>query len=190
VAQEAPKAEPTWGNPGALGLAGFGFTTILLQIHNLGLITSYMPLVYGIFWGGAAQVIAGIIDGKRGDTFGMTAFTSYGLFWIGLAFALFFKWPAAADSAGLAWTFVLWGIFTGFMTIGTFKMTKVHIFIFASLTILFFLLAAHFFAPDSFSVKIAAVEGLFCGASAVYGAAAVVLNSKYQKTVCPLGICK
>jgi len=68
-----------WANPGALGLAAFGLNTVLLQVHNLGLIDSVLPLVYGFFWGGMAQVIAGIIDGRRGDTFGLTAFTSYGL---------------------------------------------------------------------------------------------------------------
>jgi len=55
-----------WANPGALGLAGFGFNTILLQIHNIGLIDSTLPLIYGFFWGGIAQVIAGIIDARRG----------------------------------------------------------------------------------------------------------------------------
>ena len=85
MAQEATKAEPQWANPGALGLAAFGLNTILLQIHNLGWIGNTMPLVYGIIWGGIAQIIAGVIDGKRGDTFGLTAFTSYGAFWIGLA---------------------------------------------------------------------------------------------------------
>jgi len=69
------KDDIQWANPGALGLAGFGLNTILLQIHNIGLIEGILPLVYGFFWGGVAQVIAGIIDGRRGDTFGLTAFT-------------------------------------------------------------------------------------------------------------------
>ena len=81
--------EARWANPGALGLAGFGFNTILLQLHNIGLISNVEPLLYGFFWGGLAQVIAGIIDGRRGDTFGLTAFTSYGLFWIGLTCPLY-----------------------------------------------------------------------------------------------------
>src|SRR4030042_2646326 len=80
-----------WANPGALGLAGFGLNTILLQIHNLGLIEGTLPLVYGFFWGGVAQIIAGIIDGRRGDTFGLTAFTSYGFFLIGFCFFFFLQ---------------------------------------------------------------------------------------------------
>jgi len=187
VAQEAAKSEPQWGNPGALGLAAFGFTTILLQLHNLGLMDSTMALAYGLFWGGAAQVIAGIIDGRRGDTFGLTAFTSYGFFWIGLATAFVFQWQGLVtlDSNGLAWTMVIWGIFTFFMMIGTLKMTFVHFFVFATLVILFALLAIHFFGVGG--TMIAGVEGLFCGAAAVYGAASVIINGKFGRTVLPMG---
>lgn len=182
MAQEATKSEPQWGNPGTLGLAAFGFTTILLQLHNLGLMDSTMALAYGLFWGGAAQVVAGIIDGKRGDSFGLTAFCSYGFFWIGLATAILFFKP---DANGLAWTMILWGIFTFFMMIGTLKMTFVHFFVFATLVILFALLAIHFFGH--LSSKVAGVEGLFCGAAAVYGAAAVLINGKFGRTVLPMG---
>jgi len=187
VSQVLTKEESPWANPGALGLAAFGFNTILLQIHNLGWIDSTMPLVYGIFWGGIAQIIAGIIDGKRGDTFGLTAFTSFGAFWMGLAFAFLFQWMdlVKLDNPGLAWTCIIWGIFTLFMTIGALKMTFVHFFIFTTLVILFALLAAHFFG--AISAKVAGVEGLFCGAAAVYGAAAVIINGKFGRTVLPMG---
>ena len=84
---QAVREEIQWANPAALGLAGFGFNTILLQIHNVGWIESTLPLVYGLFWGGMAQIIAGLIDARRGDTFGLTAFASYGLFWLGLSFS-------------------------------------------------------------------------------------------------------
>jgi succinate-acetate transporter protein len=182
--------EVKWAHPGALGLAGFGFNTILLQIHNIGLITNVEPLLYGFFWGGLAQVIAGIIDGRRGDTFGLTAFTSYGLFWIGLSFMFLMKWLGVVELSvpgpGLAWTFVLWGIFTAYMTVGTFKISKVHIFVFASLTLLFGLLAAVFFG--ALSAKVAGVEGIFCGAAAVYGSAAVVLNATYGRWILPIGL--
>lgn len=187
MAQISTKEGSQLANPGALGLAAFGFTTILLQFHNLGWIESYMPVMYGMFWGGLAQVIAGIIDGKRGDTFGMTAFISYGVFWMGLAIAFVFQWTGVLtlDSSGLAWTFVLWGIFTFFMMIGTLKMTFVHFFIFASLVVLFFLLVAHFFG--AISAVPAGVEGLFCGAAAVYAAASVIINGKFGRTILPMG---
>ena len=178
------EATTKWAHPGALGLAGFGFNTILLQIHNLGLISGEVPLLYGFFWGGLAQVIAGIIDGRRGDTFGLTAFTSYGLFWIGLSFM--YMMGALEDAQGVAYAFILWGIFTAYMTIAAIKVSKLHIFIFATLAILFFLLAAHFFG--ALPASIAAVEGIICGASAVYGSAAVVLQDKFGRWVLPIGI--
>ncbi len=187
MAQAVVREEPQWANPGALGLFGFGLNTILLQIHNLGLIGSTMPLVYGLIWGGAAQIIAGIIDGKRGDTFGLTAFVSYGAFWIGLALTFVFQWAGLIkeDGAGLAWTMIMWGIFTFCMMFGTLKMTFVHFFVFASLVVLFGLLAAVFFG--AISARIAGVEGLFCGGAATYGAAAVIINSKFGRQVLPLG---
>jgi succinate-acetate transporter protein len=187
VAQETPKSEPQWGNPGALGLAAFGLNTIMLQIHNLGWIDSTMPLVYGMFWGGIAQIIAGVIDGKRGDTFGLTAFCSFGAFWMGLGFAFLFQWMGLVtlDNSGLAWTMILWGVFTAFMMIGTLKMTIMHFSVFASLVVLFALLAAHFFG--AISALPAGIEGLFCGGAAAYGAAAVIINGKFGRTVLPLG---
>jgi uncharacterized protein len=190
LTQDTSKIEPQWANPGALGLAAFGLNTILLQIYNIGWIDNTLPLIYGIFWGGLAQVIAGIIDGKRGDTFGLTAFLSYGIFWIGLAMAFVFQWSGLVtlDNAGLGWVMVMWGVFTLIMTIGTFKITRIHIIVFSLVTVLFFLLAAHFFW--GLSSVVPGVEGIIAGAFAVYGAAAVILNEKYLKTVCPMGICK
>ena len=180
--------EVKWGHPGALGLAGFGFNTILLQIHNIGLITNVEPLLYGFFWGGLAQVIAGIIDGRRGDTFGLTAFTSYGLFWIGLSFMFLMEWLGVVELSGpgLAWVCILWGIFTAYMTVGALKISKVHVFVFATLTLLFWLLAPVFFGV--LPAKVAGVEGIICGAAAVYGSAAVVLNAMYGRWVLPIGL--
>ena len=188
MAKAIAQDEVQLANPGALGLAGFGLNTILLQIHNIGLIESTVPLIFGFFWGGLAQIIAGMIDARRGDTFGLTAFTSYGLFWIGLSFAFLLQWIGLVklDNAGLAWMFIGWGIFTGYMTIGTFKISKLHIFIFASLTLLFFLLAAVFFG--AIRPIVAGIEGLICGASAVYGSAAVVLHDKFGRWVFPIGV--
>lgn len=177
-----------WGNPGALGLAAFGFTTLLLQIHNIGLIESTMPLIWGFAWGGAAQVIAGIVDARRGDTFGFTAFTSYGVFWIGLAFAFLLQWLGIVtlDGPGLAWTMIAWGIFTGYMTISACKISVVHVTIFASLTVLFALLAAHFYGI--IPAYIAGYEGIFVAGSAIYGSAAVVAHSQFKRWVFPIGL--
>jgi len=187
VAQVLVKDESTWANPAALGLAGFGLNTVLLQIHNIGWIESTLPIIYGFFWGGIAQIIAGLIDARRGDTSGLTAFTSYGLFWLGLSFSFLLQWLGLVtlDGPGIAWLFVCWGIFTGYMTIGTLKISAVHIFVFATLTVLFFLLAAHFFG--ALPAIVPGVEGILCGAAAAYGSAAVVVNSKYGREVLPMG---
>ncbi len=187
MAQVLVKDESTWANPAALGLAGFGLNTVLLQIHNIGWIESTLPIIYGFFWGGIAQIIAGLIDARRGDTSGLTAFTSYGLFWLGLSFSFLLQWLGLVtlDGPGIAWLFVCWGIFTGYMTIGTLKISAVHIFVFATLTVLFFLLAAHFFG--ALPAIVPGVEGILCGAAAAYGSAAVVVNSKYGREVLPMG---
>jgi len=182
------KDDVVWANPGALGLAAFGFNTILLQVHNIGWIPSTMPLIWGFFWGGLAQVIAGIIDARRGDTFGLTAFVSYGVFWIGLASAFLLEWLGIVtlDGPGLAWTCICWGIFTGYMIAGALKISRVHVSIFASLTVLFGLLAGHFFG--AIPAYVAGIEGIFVGAAAVYGSAAVIMNAKYGRWVLPIGL--
>jgi succinate-acetate transporter protein len=69
-------------NPAPLGLLGFGLTTVLLNLHNAGFFgLNSMILAMGIAYGGLAQVIVGVMEFKKGNTFGMVAFTSYGLFW-------------------------------------------------------------------------------------------------------------
>jgi len=185
--KQATTNQVEWASSSALGLFAFGLTTILLQFHNLGLIEATLPVVFGFFWGGAAQVIAGVIAGKRGDLFHLTAFTSYGVFWIGLAFSFLLSWQklATGDLAGYGWTMVCWGIFTLGMTIATFKADFVSLFVFVTLTILFLLLAFVFFGH--LSAKVAGVEGLFCGAAATYGGAAIVINDKFGRVVLPLG---
>jgi succinate-acetate transporter protein len=189
VTQDSTKA-PAWATPGALGLVAFGFSTMVLQIFNLGVISNVVPLVFGFFWGGLAQVIVGVIDGKRGDTFGLTAFTTYGLFWMSLSMYFFLTWTGiiAKEPVGLGWMCIMYAIFTGMMMIGTFKLTYIHTFVFASLTILFLLLAGHFIW--GWSGVIPGVEGLFCGASAAYGGLAIAINSKFGRDVLPLGVRK
>ncbi|WP_114763700.1 acetate uptake transporter, partial [Vibrio cholerae] len=132
-------------NPAPLGLMGFGMTTILLNIHNAGFFPiDSMILAMGIFYGGLSQVIVGIMCFKRGDTFGTTAFTSYGLFWltlVGLIVMPHMGLPAS-PAPFMGWYLALWGIFTGFMFIGSLCYPTAKQVVFGSLTILFALLAA------------------------------------------------
>jgi succinate-acetate transporter protein len=187
MSSNSEQGDVQWANPGALGLACFGFTTILLQVHNIGLIDGILPIVYGFFWGGAAQVIAGLIDGRRKDSFGMTAFISFGFFWIGLSFGFLLQWLGLVtlEGPGMAWLCICWGLFTAYMTLATFRISIAHILIFSTLVVLFTLLALHFY--DLLPAYIAGIEGLVCGGIAVYTSAAVMLHEKYERWVLPIG---
>lgn len=180
------------GNPAPLGLAGFGMTTVLLNLHNAGLFElGTMVLSMGIFYGGLAQIIAGIMEWKKGNTFGTTAFTSYGLFWLSLVGLLIMPKMGLGETnsaAAMSFYLLMWGIFTFFLFLGTLRMNKALQFIFGSLTLLFLLLAVGD-ATGSLAVKtFAGVEGIVCGASAVYTAMAQILNEVYGRTVLPLGL--
>lgn len=209
-------------NPAPLGLLGFGVTTILLNfIHNAKLNpVDGVILGMGIFYGGVAQIIAGILEYKKGNTFGTVAFTSYGLFWLSFValnwlgtttIAQAGIWPFSAYGIALSdyntpWFvsseafmayFLIWGIFTFAMFFGTLKTNRALQFVFISLAILFFLLAirsavqAYFPAVPtdyiSLFTRLIGVEGIICGASAVYLALAEVLNEAHGRIVLPIG---
>ena len=181
----------TTANPAPLGLMGFGMTTVLLNLHNAGLFgLGSMILAMGIFYGGCAQVIAGCMEWKKGNTFATTAFTSYGFFWLSLvALIVLPKLGLAAKPANSAMIayLVMWGIFTGCLFIGTLKLTRALQFVFASLTILFFMLAIGDYTGNVTFKHITGIEGIICGFSAIYAAMAQVINEVYGKTVLPLG---
>lgn len=182
----------TTANPAPLGLLAFGMTTVLLNLHNIGLFKlDAMILGMGIFYGGVAQVIAGYMEWKKGNTFATTAFTSYGFFW--LSFAAIALLPKAGltstpENASLVSYLVMWGIFTGFLFIGTLKISRALQFVFASLTILFFLLALGDYTHSEAIGNFAGYVGIICGASAIYAGIAQVLNELYKKTVLPIGL--
>ena len=209
-------------NPAPLGLLGFGMTTVLLNfVHNarLGSIDG-MILGMGIFYGGLAQIIAGILEYKKGNTFGTTAFTSYGLFWLSFVALNWLGvanvasngiWPFSAygpaisgyttpwlvsPEASMAY-FFMWGLFTLMMFFGTLKKNRALQFVFMSLAILFFLLAAKsaLLAYTSMTAtdetiqlftRVIGIEGIICGLSAFYLALAEVLNEEHGKTVLPI----
>ncbi len=183
-------------NPAPLGLLGFGMTTVLLNLHNAGLYPlNAMILAMGLAYGGLAQVIAGIMEYRRGNTFGTVAFSSYGLFWWSLVLLLVLPetkvWDVsgplqAADSTALAAYFLMWGLFTFVMFFGTLKANRVLQFVFLSLAVLFFLLTARELTANKDLGMISGWEGVACGLSAVYLALAEVLNEMHGKTVMPV----
>ena len=178
-------------NPAPLGLLAFGMTTVLLNLHNAGLFEmNSMILAMGIFYGGLAQIIAGVLESKKNNTFGMTAFISYGFFWLTLVALIFLpKWnliPAPSTNGMVAYL-VMWGIFTGFLFIGTLKISKALQFVFATLTLLFFLLAVGDITGNATIKTFTGYEGVVCGLAAIYTGFATLLNEVYGKTIMPIG---
>jgi uncharacterized protein len=187
-------------NPGPLGLLGFGLTTVLLNLHNAGFFgLNSMILAMGLAYGGLAQVIVGIMEFRRGNTFGTTAFTSYGLFWLSLVALIvlpgmpLFGSQAAANANAMGAYFLMWGIFSLAMFIGTLKSNRTLQVVFALVTALFLMLAIREFTgnPTLFGGvtfnTITGIEGVICGFSAIYLAVAEVLNEAHQKTMLPIG---
>ncbi|EMJ9258417.1 acetate uptake transporter [Klebsiella pneumoniae] len=178
-------------NPAPLGLMGFGMTTILLNLANSGLFAFDVAiLAMGIFYGGIAQIFAGLLEYKKGNTFGLTAFTSYGSFWLTLVAILLMPKMGLADAPNayfLGMYLGLWGVFTLFMFFGTLKAARMLQFVFLSLTVLFALLAIGHLVDNEGIVKVAGWVGLICGASAIYLAMGEVLNEQFGRTVLPIG---
>lgn len=170
-------------NPAPLGLLAFGMTTILLNLHNAGLFgLSSMILAMGIFYGGIAQIIAGIMEWKKNNTFGTTAFISYGFFWLTLVCLIVMPklgLAEAPNSTAMASYLIVWGLFTTVMFIGTLKINGLLQFVFGSAAVLFFLLAAGDITGSQLIKHIAGYEGIICGFSAAYTGLSQVLKELY-----------
>jgi len=181
----------TTANPAPLGLLGFGMTTVLLNLHNAGIFhLGTMILAMGVFYGGLAQIFAGWMEWKKGNTFGTTAFMSYGFFWLTLVFLVLGKahaWFAGPAESGMVAYLFMWGLFTFVMWIATLKHNKALQVVFFTLFILFWLLAIKDATGSVLIGRIAGWEGIFCGFSAFYLALAQVVNETYGKTVFPVG---
>lgn len=184
------QAPASIANPAPLGLLGFGMTTVLLNLHNANIIPlSIVIVAMGFALGGAAQIIAGVMEFKKNNTFGATAFTAYGFFWWSLILIWIKPFSSTinpADDISMGFYLLLWGIFTAFMFIGTLTHNKATQVVFLSLTVLFFLLAIGDFTGIH-SIKIlAGWVGIFCGSSAIYNSVAQIVNNEFGKTILPL----
>jgi len=184
----------TLANPAPLGLCGFALTTFVLNVHNAGLIAIGAALPLGLFYGGLAQLVAGFLEFRTGNTFGMTAFASYGAFWIALASMVLMEMnkliSAEATKGWLLTTLIAWTIFTFILWIATFKHSKALIWIFTTLLILFVLLDIGVWQGVGAGhgiTRIAGWEGIFCAFTAWYLAAAVIINDAFGRTVLPVG---
>jgi uncharacterized protein len=193
--ESVTQIKDTTGNPAPLGLLGFGMTTVLLNLHNAGFYElNSMILAMGICYGGLAQIIAGMMEWKKNNTFAATAFISYGFFWLSLVTMIVLTklgWGAPSNETAMAAYLAMWGLFTAVMFIGTLRLHVAGQIVFGSLAILFFLLAIGDVTGASVGFKHATgYEGIFCGFSAIYAGLAQVLNELFGKTVLPLGAVK
>ncbi len=176
------------GNPAVVGLAGFGMTTFLLQLHNLGLVSWGPVISMGLIFGGLAQMIAGFQEQKVGNNFGYSAFVSYGAFWIGLSIIKLLThygvYPSSTQDVGfylLGWT-----LYTAIMFFASLRVHKAMSFTFGTLLIGFILLVLeHFYFPQL--KAIAAIELIICAFAAWYMMAGIIINDLAGKTVLPMG---
>ncbi len=169
-------AEGKLANPGPLGLGGFALTTFVLNVHNAGLVPAAIDaaLPLGLFYGGLAQLIAGILEMRTGNTFGLTAFASYGAFWIALASLVYFHKlglvSAEAIGPALGITLLAWTIFTTIMTILTFKSGHTTLIaIFVLLDLLFILLVVAHYTGSATIKHLAGYDGILTSIVAWYG---------------------
>lgn len=184
-------AEPgaRFADPGALGLAAFALTTFMLSLANSGLLPAAGAAVLGValFYGGIAQILAGMWEFANKNTFGALAFTSYGAFW--LSFWWLLTNPAVAKEAGAfgVGAFLLaWTIFTAFMTIAAVKTNRVVLTVFCALTVTFLALTLGAYLGSSGLTQLGGWLGLLTAFAAWYGAAAIVINSTWKRTVLPV----
>ena len=184
--------EDNLANPAPLGLMGFGMTTVLLNMHNAGFYPlDSMILAMGIFYGGLAQVIAGIMEWRKNNTFGTTAFTSFGLFWLSFGALILMSekgWCEGPTCIAMATYLFMWGLFAFFMWIATWKSNRGLQVVFCTLAILFWMLAlGDVFGWSGAWAMLTGFEGIFCGLSAIYVAMAQILSNAFGRTILPLG---
>jgi succinate-acetate transporter protein len=180
------------GGPGALGLLGYGMPGLLLGLTNAGIIqTGSMMLGMIIFFGGFAQFTAGLMEWKKGNTFGLTAYASYGLFWFSLAALLLLPEiglvPGSGGSGAMAAYLAVWGLFTAILFIGSLKMSRALQFVLGTLALIFFLLAAGQATGISTFTVIGGYVGIISGFAAIYTAFGPIMNDIYERAIVPLG---
>ncbi|HEX7348263.1 MAG TPA: acetate uptake transporter [Rhodanobacteraceae bacterium] len=193
MAAEIAQAKPE-ANPAALGLICFGLTTVMLSTINAGLVPAgamavVLPLAF--IYGGLMQIVAGILEAKAGNTFGMTAFISYGAFWVWFALLLWLGGMKSLDlsqvGSGINVALILWGFFTLYMWVATFKLPKALWWIFLTLWITYFLLGIGGLTANKALGLAGGWVGLLCGVIAMYTSFAFVANATFKRTLLPVG---
>ena len=181
----------TNANPAPLGLLCFALTTILLSAHNAGFFAlDAMVLSMAVFYGGIAQVFAGVFEWRKNNTFATTAFISYGFFWLTLAGIIIFPKLGLADrpnEIAMGSYLAMWALLSFVMFIATFRLNKALQVVFFLLVVAFALLSIGDFISSPTLKRLAGYEGMVLGFAAMYTGLAQVLNELYGRVVWPLG---
>jgi len=183
-----PNNQVPTGNPGVVGLAGFGLTTMLLQFHNVGWCGVGPIIALAFVFGGLAQMVAGFQEFKCGNNFGYSAFVSYGAFWIslGVIFMLNHFNIYRSETKDVGWFLVGWTLYTFVMWVPSMKIHGAMAITFTLLLIGFILLdLAHFGFPDM--TKVAGYELMLCALSAWYMMAHAIFSQVFGRDVLPVG---
>jgi len=178
-------------DPAALGLGAFALTTFVLSVVNAGIVPAKVePVVFGLAfaYGGAAQLVAGIWEFAKGNTFGATAFCSYGAFWLSFWWLTGHTDLSGAGSdvnKGIGVYLLAWAIFTLYMTVAAVRVSGAVLVVFVLLTITYFLLAFGEFGTSSGITKIGGYVGILTAIAAWYASFATVVNFTFKRTVMP-----
>ncbi|HEY2225644.1 acetate uptake transporter [Actinomycetospora sp.] len=188
-------ADPTKAiaDPGPLGLAAFALTTFLLSLFNAGIAPENLEktvLPLALFYGGIAQLVAGLFEFRKANTFGATAFCSYGAFW--LSFAAFVQFiepslPEASTKAATGLFLLGWAIFTLYMLVASLRTSGALIAVFALLFLTFLCLAVGSLAGIATLGTIGGILGILTALAAWYASFAGVTNATWGRQVLPTG---
>jgi len=191
MAVDRPAAAPAIANPAALGLGGFALTTFVLSTHNAGLAPDLTWVGLAFFYGGLAQFAAGMWEFKAGNTFGATAFSTYGAFWLSLATFLVLilagKVPAGDISNDLGWFLLSFAIFNTYMLFWSTRTNMSVFLVFLTLEITEIILFLGFFTASKGTIQLGGYVGILTAIVAWYGSAAVVANTMRATPILPVG---
>ncbi len=181
-------SEAKHGNPAVVGLAGFGLTTLILQVHNLGYCGVGPVLALALMFGGCAQFIAGFMEQKLGNNFGFSAFVSYGAFWMSLGVIWLLGHFEVYKPSGtdVGWFLVVWTLYTAIMWVAAIRIHGAMAFTFTTLLIGFILLdVGHFGFP--ILNKVAAFDLIVCALGAWYMMAGIIINDVAGRPILKMG---
>jgi succinate-acetate transporter protein len=187
-----PVAVTSIADPGPLGLAAFALTTFVLSVFNSGLINTGDTVVLGLAlaYGGIAQLLAGMWEFVKGNTFGAVAFSSYGAFWIAFWYLLNHLPSDAAGrdlDHGLAVWLLAWGIFTTYMFVASIRTSVAVMLVFLFLAATFYFLSIGFWVTSETATHIGGWLGLITALLAWYASFAAVVNFTFKRVVMPTG---